>query len=66
MLSRLFFGFSVGVGAFVIGLSQISAFFSKIGHTEVQMGTGPDPRRRKRHQLAWHTKLVENALWKTP
>ena len=28
MLSRCFFDFSVGVGAFVIGLSQISSFFS--------------------------------------
>ena len=26
MLSRCFFDFSVGVGAFVIGLSQISSF----------------------------------------
>ena len=29
MLSRCFLDFSVGVGAFVIGLSQISSFFSK-------------------------------------
>ena len=28
MLSLCFFDFSVGVGAFVIGLSQISSFFS--------------------------------------
>ena len=28
MLSRGFFYFSVGVGAFVIGMSQISSFFS--------------------------------------
>ena len=28
MLSRYFWGISVGVGAFVIGLSQISSFFS--------------------------------------
>ena len=28
MLSRFFFDFSVGVGAFVIGLRQISSFFS--------------------------------------
>ena len=28
VLSRCFWGFSVGVGDFVIGLSQISAFFS--------------------------------------
>ena len=28
MLSRCFFDFSVGVGAFVIGLSQISSFFT--------------------------------------
>ena len=28
MLSRCFLDFSVGVGAFVIGLSQISFFFS--------------------------------------
>ena len=28
MLSRFFLDFSVGVGAFVIGLSQISSFFS--------------------------------------
>ena len=28
MLSRCFLDFSVGVGAFVIGLSQISSFFS--------------------------------------
>ena len=27
MLSRCFLDFSVGVGAFVIGLSQISSFF---------------------------------------
>ena len=30
MLSRCFLDFSVGVGAFVIGLSQISSFFSAI------------------------------------
>ena len=29
VLSRCFFGFSVGEGAFVIGLSQISSFFSQ-------------------------------------
>ena len=29
MLSRCFLDFSVGVGAFVTGLSQISSFFSK-------------------------------------
>ena len=29
MLSRCFLDFSVGVGAFVIGLSQISSFFSQ-------------------------------------
>ena len=28
VLSRCFFDFSVGVGAFVIGLTQISSFFS--------------------------------------
>ena len=28
MLSRCFFDFSVGVGTFVTGLSQISSFFS--------------------------------------
>ena len=28
MLSRCFFDFSVGLGAFVIGLNQISSFFS--------------------------------------
>ena len=28
LLSRCFLDFSVGVGAFVIGLSQISSFFS--------------------------------------
>ena len=28
MLSRCFLDFSVGVGAFIIGLSQISSFFS--------------------------------------
>ena len=28
MLSRCFLDFSVGVGAFVIGLSQIASFFS--------------------------------------
>ena len=28
MLSRCFLDFSVGVGAFVIGLSQMSSFFS--------------------------------------
>ena len=28
MLSHCFLDFSVGVGAFVIGLSQISSFFS--------------------------------------
>ena len=28
MLSRCFFDFSVSVGAFVIGLSQISSFYS--------------------------------------
>ena len=28
MMSRCFLDFSVGVGAFVIGLSQISSFFS--------------------------------------
>ena len=28
MLSRCFFDFSVSVGAFVIGLSQTSSFFS--------------------------------------
>ena len=28
MLSRCFLGFSVGIGAFVIGLSQIFSFFS--------------------------------------
>ena len=28
MLSRCFLDFSLGVGAFVIGLSQISSFFS--------------------------------------
>ena len=28
VLSRCFLDFSVGVGAFVIGLSQISSFFS--------------------------------------
>ena len=28
MLSRYFLDYSVGVGAFVIGLSQISSFFS--------------------------------------
>ena len=28
MLSRCFLDFSVGVGAFVIGLSKISSFFS--------------------------------------
>ena len=28
MLSRCFFDFSVGVGAFVVRLSQISSFFS--------------------------------------
>ena len=30
MLSRCFLDFSVGVGAFVIGLNQISSFFSYI------------------------------------
>ena len=30
MLSRCFLDFSVGVGAFVTGLSQISSFFSLI------------------------------------
>ena len=30
MLSHCFLNFSVGVGAFVIGLSQISSFFSLI------------------------------------
>ena len=29
MLSRCFMDFSVSVGAFVIGLSQISSFFSE-------------------------------------
>ena len=29
VLSRCFLDFSVGVGAFVIGLSQISSFFSE-------------------------------------
>ena len=30
MLSRCVFDFFVGVGAFVIGLSQISSFFSQV------------------------------------
>ena len=30
MLSRCFLDFSVGVGAFVIGLSQISSFSSRM------------------------------------
>ena len=33
-MSRFFFGFSVGVGAFVIGLSQISSFFSCYPNSE--------------------------------
>ena len=32
MFSRCFMDFSVGVGAFVIGLSRISSFFSYIIH----------------------------------
>ena len=32
MLSRCFLDFSVGVGAFVIGLSQISSIFSGFLH----------------------------------
>ena len=32
VLSRCFLDFSVGVGAFVIGLSQISSFFSSYIH----------------------------------
>ena len=34
MLSRCFFDFSVGVGAFVIGLSQISFFFTCYDYKE--------------------------------
>ena len=30
MLSRCFLDFSVGVGTFVMGMSQISSFFSSI------------------------------------
>ena len=36
MLSRCFLDFSVGVGAFVIGLNQISAFFYSETSTEQQ------------------------------
>ena len=32
MLSRYFLDFSVGVGAFVIGMSQISSFSLKVVH----------------------------------
>ena len=39
MLSSCFLDFSVGVGAFVIGLSQISSFFSheKLKHIHTQL-----------------------------
>ena len=36
VLSRCFLDFSVGVGAFVIGLSQISSFFSNYGQQNPQ------------------------------
>ena len=36
MLSRCFLDFSVGVGAFVIELSQISSFFSPKGKSILQ------------------------------
>ena len=32
VLSRCFFNFSVGVGAFVLGLSQISSFLARRDH----------------------------------
>ena len=35
MLSRCFFYFSVGVGAFVIGLSQISSFSSQSNKNDI-------------------------------
>ena len=35
MLARCFLDFSVGVGAFVIGLSQISSFFSNLSKIRV-------------------------------
>ena len=38
MLSRCFWGFSVGVGAFIIGLSQTYSFFSLIYVTEIFEG----------------------------
>ena len=37
MLSRCFLDFSVGVGAFVTGLSQISSFFSWIAVGPINM-----------------------------
>ena len=36
VLSRCFLDFSVGVGAFVIGLSQISLFFTWLLYSHVQ------------------------------
>ena len=39
VLLRCFFDFSVGVGAFVIGLSQISSFFSHCGYTIAMYST---------------------------
>ena len=43
VLSRCFLDFSVGVGAFVIGISQISSFFSCNGRTH----SGPKQRKQE-------------------
>ena len=45
MLSRCFLNFSVGIGAFVIGLSQISSFFSWI--VSIKFGELWSPARQQ-------------------
>ena len=36
MLSRCFLDFSVGIGAFVVGLSQISIFYLEVPYKAVE------------------------------
>ena len=50
MLLRCFLGFSVGAGAFVIGLSQISSFLARLHLSAEELllyPRRPCPRRRR-------------------
>ena len=49
MLSRCFLDFSVGVGAFVIGLSQIYLFLARLHFSAEELLLYPRRRRPRPH-----------------